>query len=450
MKAIVNLSETLGRIKPMHAVNNGPVYKFSSDQRITNLQAFKEAGIPYARTHDASFCSTYGGEHTVDVNFIFQNFDADPYDPASYDFALTDEYMKIIKLGGSEIFYRLGSKIEHQSKKYNTLPPKDFHKWAVICEHIIKHLNYGWADGHEFGIKYFEIWNEPDMAPDDSKDKKTWGGTEKEFFEFYDVAATHLKKCFPELKIGGPALCCNLEWAERFIKQLKAPLDFFSWHAYGHEVMQFVESSEKVRRLLDENGFENTESILDEWNYVRGWTGDEWIYSLKTEKNHKGAALISSVMLELQKSDVDMLMYYDARPCGMNGLFGEIVSEKLKGYYAIYMFGELYKLGVETASKADGRLSVCSAKNDRGDKAAVMLSYFDDDDNAKSEKVCVEIKGLAPDTLHTFEIYLLDERHDFALLSTFATDGSHCAYEMPLEPNSVLFIKLADSPVQSA
>ena len=64
----VDFAKEMGRVKPMHSVNNGPVYKFASDQRITNIDAFREAGIPYARTHDASFFATYGGEHIVDAH----------------------------------------------------------------------------------------------------------------------------------------------------------------------------------------------------------------------------------------------------------------------------------------------------------------------------------------------------------------------------------------------
>ncbi|MBO4432198.1 MAG: hypothetical protein J5852_01570, partial [Clostridia bacterium] len=65
-KMTVNLSKTVGIMKPIHAVNNGPVYKFKEDQRVTNIDYFRAAGIPYARNHDASFYSAYGGEHTVD------------------------------------------------------------------------------------------------------------------------------------------------------------------------------------------------------------------------------------------------------------------------------------------------------------------------------------------------------------------------------------------------
>lgn len=177
----VDFSKVTGKIKPMHSVNNGPVYKFAEDQRITNIEAYRAAGIPYARTHDASFYATYGGEHIVDINMIFTDFDRDPTDPDAYDFVLTDEYMRVIEAGGAKPFYRLGSKIEHWKKKYNTLPPKDFYKWAVVCEHIIRHYNEGWANGFYMNIEYWEIWNEPDLDPDDAIHKRCWGGREISF-----------------------------------------------------------------------------------------------------------------------------------------------------------------------------------------------------------------------------------------------------------------------------
>ncbi len=37
------------------------------------------------------------------------------------------------------------------------------------------HYNEGWAHGFELGIKYWGIWNEPDLDADDAIYKKTWG-----------------------------------------------------------------------------------------------------------------------------------------------------------------------------------------------------------------------------------------------------------------------------------
>ena len=77
----VNFANTAGPIKPMHSVNNGPAG--AKVRGTSNFDAYAAAGIPFARNHDASFYSGYGGEHTVDVHRIFRNFDADENDPAS-------------------------------------------------------------------------------------------------------------------------------------------------------------------------------------------------------------------------------------------------------------------------------------------------------------------------------------------------------------------------------
>lgn len=391
----LDFSKTIGKIKPMHAVNNGPVYKHGADQRLTNMQDYIDAGIPYARNHDASFNSTYGINHTVDVDFIFTDFDADPYDEASYDFTCTDEYIRVTALGGAETFYRLGSRIEHQVKKYNTLPPKDYKKWAIICEHIIKHYNYGWANGFNYNLKYWEIWNEPDLDDDASTNKRNWGGTKDEFFELYRIAATHLKECFPELKIGGPALAWRMDWAEDFIKYLsdnKIPLDFFSWHRYAKSVEKIEEDAVLIRNLLDKYGFVNVESINNEWNYVKGWEAEEFLYSIKTISNLKGAAFVSAVMNKCQSLPVDMLMYYDARPCGFNGLWAPYTYEKQKPYWSIYAFNILYKLSNEIEStSSDSHLYVSAAKDDNS--GAAIIAHFDDDNDSGNTDFVLDIKS---------------------------------------------------------
>ena len=173
---------------------------------------------------------------------------------------MTDKYIQDTLLAGTETFYRLGSKIEHGIKKYNIHPPADFGKWARICEHIIRHYNEGWNNGFYYNIKYWEIWNEADL--DDKEgitNFRTWTGTPQQYYELYTVAAKHLKKCFPNLKIGGPALAYRInEWFDGFIAYVKehsAPLDFCSWHMYASEVKSVIERSRIIRRKLDAAGF---------------------------------------------------------------------------------------------------------------------------------------------------------------------------------------------------
>ena len=411
----VDFAKDLGKMKPMHAVNNGPVYKFSEDQRVTNIDAFREAGIPYARTHDASFYANYGGEHSVDIIAIFPDFTKDPDDPASYDFTLTDEYMKVMIFAGVEPFYRLGNKIEHWPKKYGTLPPPDFKKWAVICEHIIRHYTEGWADGFHSDMKYWEIWNEPDLDPDDSTHKRTWGGTKLQFFDLFEITAKHLKACFPHLMIGGPAICNPKGgWKDEFLsfcREHDVPLDFFSWHVYARIPSRVLEYEREVRASLDANGYEKTESILNEWNYVKGWTGDNWIYSLRTMKNPKGAAFVASTIAASQYVPLDMLMYYDARPCALNGMFvTDMVCDCLKGYYPFRMFNKLYQLGTAVGfSSDDATVYGVAAVGKNG--GAVMLTYYEDLDEAEKKQVKLDLASL-PASPVKVTVRVLDADHD--------------------------------------
>ena len=451
----IDLNKIIGKIKPMHAVNNGPSCSVGehsggwddsrnvSKIRNGNLEEFKAAGIPYARTHDSSFYTKYGLEHTIDVHAIFPNFDADPYNPESYDFACTDHYLDMIEAGGAKIFYRLGSRIEHEIKKYGTLVPKDFQKWAVICEHIIRHCNEGWANGSNRNIEYWEIWNEPDLDEDSATNKRTWGGTQKDFFELYHIAATHLKQCFPHLKIGGPALAVHHGFAEKFLAQLKAPLDFFSWHIYAHDIDAIETRAARMRELLDQNGFTKTESSLNEWNYVLGWSGDDMIYSYIEQKKVKGAAFNLATMCSCQRGSVDMLMYYDARPCNWNGLFDFMQLGKVttKAYYSFPMFHTLYTLGQSTYCDCDNpNVYICAARNEG--EAALIITHYHNDDNHEGTQISIDINGFSSENGSEIDVYLHDNDHDLSLADSIIYYGDKITIRRPLPNYTSYLIKI--------
>ena len=87
-----DFTKEAGKIKPMHAVNNGPVGNETDETG--NFESYKTAKIPYARNHDASFYVSYSGEHIVDVQAIFPDFSKEVDDESAYDFKLTDLYLQ--------------------------------------------------------------------------------------------------------------------------------------------------------------------------------------------------------------------------------------------------------------------------------------------------------------------------------------------------------------------
>ncbi|MBQ0099205.1 MAG: hypothetical protein KBS91_01495, partial [Firmicutes bacterium] len=402
----------------MHSVNNGPCG--SRVRQTGNFPAYNELKIPYARLHDSSFCSNYGGEWTVDVHRIFCDFSADENDEKSYDFSETDVYLQDIKSVGTEIFYRLGASIEHR-KKYGTYPPKDFLKWAKICEHIIRHYNDGWANGFNFNIKYWEIWNEPDSKNSDGSNP-CWQGTNEQFFEFFEVASKYLKAKFPTLIIGGPAVCFyGSGFAQNFLpyaKEHNIPLDFFSFHCYGFTVEFMKETIENFKRLLKENGYGDSEMILNEWNYIRGWLSDEYSYSLKTIRGLKGSSFMLGTMCMGQASELDMLMYYDARPCAFNGIFGLSGKEKYKSYYTAKAFSHLYELGGYVKEKGEiPNIYACAAMNE--EEKAILVTYFDEKEEKPEKSIKLNIKNACKNICKRdpikLEYFVVDENNDLTL-----------------------------------
>ena len=423
----INRDNKLEKIKPMHAVNNGPC---GEGGRSGNFDSFKKLKIPYVRNHDASLTEEYGSQHLVDVHCIFTDFSKSCDDACAYDFCLTDKYILNNVKANSDNFYRLGSSIEHWPKKYGTIVPSDFLKWAKICEHIIMHYNEGWANGYHLNIIYWEIWNEPDSDPDDAINKLNWSGTRAQFFDFYNTVAAYLKNRFPHLKFGGPALAYDLDWADAFLKQLKAPLDFFSWHLYSTKPDDYVKKAAVIRNMLDKYGYNDTESILNEYNHIAGWSGAEFKNSISVIKGLKGAAYTAAIMCACQNSgNVDMLMYYDARIRKVyNGLFDSDTLDPLKTYYVFMAFSEIYESDtqVECQGDDDKIYSVCSAKEE---KIKLLISAYE-----ISEPNEINIK-LGKDG--KYEIFIIDNARELEKILSFS--GNEIS--LTIAPNEILFVK---------
>lgn len=386
-------------IKPMHGGGQPPL---GGKDQTGYFHYLSEAGIPFSRLHDVG--GPFGGYRYVDIPNIFRNFDSDENDPESYDFTFTDLLIKGLIDAGVEPYYRLGITIENQShiKAYHTHPPKDFAKWARICEHIIRHYTEGWADGYRYNIRYWEIWNEPEV-----QDKMMWSGTDEEYYRLYDVAAKHLKKCFPHLKIGGYASCGFYAIApeERvdpityqrgtippsdheqnlmnffygffdYVKEHGSPIDFFSWHSYA-DVRRVEVMDRWLHAELEKLGFAGLETHLNEWNP----------YFTEYGTAHHSAE-VAAMMLALQHGYTDACMIYDMKNTNSSfcPLFDIKTKKPIHAYYSLVAFNQLYKLGKQIRSESDNARVYAVGATD-GKKYALMIA------NLSGEKQELKIEG---------------------------------------------------------
>ncbi len=428
----IDFSKVSGKIKAMHAIGQPPLEGVSTEHFVH----LKEAGIPYSRLHDVG--GWFGGNMWVDIPNIFRDFNADPTNPDNYDFTFTDILIKSLIENGCEPYYRLGVTIENFSeiKSYRIFPPADFKKWAVICEHIIRHYNEGWANGFEYGIQYWEIWNEPDNGPYE-KLNHMWRGTPEQFYELYDITAKHLRECFGDsIKIGGygssgvgyalndpekygldvPAFKTDgdaymmlrgqhmLDFANNFfayIKEHKSPLDFFSWHAYGSVTEKIAACSKYIDKLLKDNGYENAENHLNEWTVSP---------MSKARGTAIGAVGGLATMCRMQDMSTNILCMYDGR-IGNDvycGLFNQYPKKLLPLFYAHKAFNELYKLGghVKPEYEADGVVYAQAATD--GDKRAFIITNTAETPTHIETNLDKSMKAYIIDDTHNLEPVEID------------------------------------------
>ena len=411
----VNFEKVIGKVKPMHATNNMVTLpRNSASDWDGKMQA---AHIPYGRLHDTG--GGFGGSRYVDIPNVFPDFDADENDPASYDFAFTDVLIERMVKSGVMPYYRLGVTIENyvDIKAYRIYPPKDFAKWARICEHIIMHYNEGWADGFEYGIEYWEIWNEPDNYPD-INENQLWRGTMEEFFELYKVAAKHLKARFPHLKIGGYGSCgfyamnnvdvSNLakstsrtgyfiEFFHKFFKyaqENEIPIDFFDWHTYAG-LKDNILFAGYPRKYLDEYGYKDCEIHVGEWNPGTALRG-----TLRDASN------ILSTMIALHSTPTDMMLYYDFRYWSSYcGAVNPLNMTPFKAYYSFYTFGQLYALGQCVECRVDGNGIYALAATNGEKKGIAIVSQ-------NGEETTVNVSALGAG--NSAKVFAVDEENDFA------------------------------------
>jgi len=430
---MIDFGKITGQIKPMHGVGQPPLLGTSTSM----FHYLKEAGIPFSRLHDVG--GWFGGNLWVDIPNIFRDFNADPLDPASYDFAFTDILMAALYENGVEPIYRLGVTIENFAKirKYRIFPPADFHKWAKVCEMIIRHYNEGWADGYHYGVRYWEIWNEPENDLPDWN--ALWAGTMEEYCELYHITRDHLKACFGDsVKIVAYGSCgfydlftdnlmgmrkeslenyvASFELFLQYCKDHDCPPDSFSWHSYI-DVDTTLKFEAYVREKLDEYGFTEVEHMMNEWNNYSG---------LEKLGSGKAAAGAAAMMCAMQKRTVSLLAYYDAacKAGAYAGMFHPIERRPYPLYYSFLAFNELHKLKNEVENRIDtDEIRICAAADEN--HAAILIANERDE----SYDLRFTLKNLRGGELRA---YLIDSEH---MLTETA-----CAPTMTIGANSVLLI----------
>ena len=386
------------------------------------------------RTHDLARIND--GQRVVDAHFIFPLMHLDAANPSNYYFEATDYLLGLSRDIGLEIFYRLGTSIEHTgTTHFNARIPEDIDKLVETFAGTVRHYNQGWAGGKRWGIKYWEIWNEPDGLNNmwcfsGRNYEETSELRQKLFVELYVKTLKRLKSEFPEIKVGGPALCWyNEPYLTALFKGCKeagvAP-DFISWHYYGNRPDDIMEQAESARRLCDEYGFTDCELINNEWHFLgeggfrdlrsndpvvqeRVWSGPH------SQNGIDSSCFTLTVLSRLQTSKYSQAFFYGCRHTGAWG-YKDDFENKYKVWHALKAFGQLMKnCATLCESTREGTVTTFAAKSSDGKAGWLLVSDY----CGKGSEIAVDVKNAG--TIVSAEIF--DHERDFVPTHVMMKDG---------------------------
>jgi len=436
----VDFSESVGKVRPeIHSSGFGPTICSQTEQELADLKAM---GFKYARTHDWALVNS--NQRVCDYFHIFPLMRLDATEPQNYVFGPTDYLLKRTRDEmGAEIFFRLGTSIEHSGDKvhFNAVIPEDFDKLAETFAATVRHYNRGWADGFEWNIKYWEIWNEPDgrrtmWFPAGSSAGVDEAQRKALYAKFFVTVLKRLKGEFGDtIKVGGPASSNYpdfVDWIEVTLKACRdagvAP-DFISWHGYARDPMRYSREADAARKLCDSYGFPYCELILNEWHYfgenynwadmqrcsdpavkARIWDGPD------SHNGIRSACFTLAALSNLERSKMTQAYFYG---CGRTGswAFKDALQRKYKVFYALKLFGDIVRdYTAICASQSAGTVTLFPVKDAAGRKGLLVTDY-----GGTSRRISVDVAGAAATA--KAKSVLLDHQHDLVPHEVAFKDG---------------------------
>ena len=372
-------------------------------------EQIKEMNFDYVRTHDLGLINC--GCRAFDIQYVFPLMHLDPADPKNYFFATTDFMVDLQHAIGQKTFYRLGTSIEHTGLVHFAAEiPKDFDKMAEAFAGIVRHYEKGWGDpeGKVRPIKYWEIWNEPDGSNNmwsfnggvNDRDPENNRNDERRalFVEFFVKVLKRLKSEFPDVKVGGPALCSMREdWFRPILRACKAAgvtPDFLSWHCYSNDPDRMFRMVDAAEKMCQEEGFPNLEFIINEWHYVcqAGWGRNAKCRAPDNMNDINSACYSLTILSRLQTSRYDQAYFYGCRFYGSWGFYDFGTGVLNKNFYAMKTFGEIKAGSADICPSASTARDVTTlaTKSADGKKAFLLVvDYF-----GRDMAIPVSVKGV--------------------------------------------------------
>ena len=325
-------------------------------------------------------------------------------------------------------------KTRYKGKMWNTSMPRDIGLWEDICYEYTKHIieRYGLEVVSKWSLQCF---NEPDASSFFLKELPSYEQPIErcaEYCKLYDAFVRGTMRASEKLRIGGPVLAGVPLFFEAFLKHVRennVRLDFISLHNYGGNhpstlereggrftVKGAINKQETYLNIIREQGFENTEILIDEWGIcTSGFKDSNAFPVLIFRETEIFSAYYVKMISEFIKRDYNISKLFICLSgqhemteefTGFRNFFGMNFIKK-PIYNAHVMASKLHD-GLVAYEAENENISVVPTKDKNGNYAA-LISYsgeFFEDDIAPIRERIVFADDLSGRNL---EIYRIDK-----------------------------------------
>jgi len=315
---------------------------------------------------------------TVRLEAVTCNQNYTLYDPATkaYSWANLDREIEAIQASGAEIVFDLfctphwlSSDPEGKRGPWFYAGARDLKAWSQYVRQIVKHVNVD----KKYGIRYFEVWNEPSGAWFFTD----WKLGKEHFWELYGVTAKAIKSADPAALVGGFADNMNYpnEYKD-FFEYAKArgiPIDFLTLHWYAEWTPDgkkrpelYYMLSQSIRRLHRAHFGKDVPMIITEWNLDAEYVNSTFIQQ---------AAFMGSSLYWLQESPIQRACFF--RVEDYKGMHRSVLNDQfewLAPARVLAMFTMLPEHRISVCDEPAG-VTVLAGRDSR--RVAAMVSRYD-------------------------------------------------------------------------
>ena len=219
--------------------------------------------------------------------------------PGNYYFGYLDSLLNALEAIGVEVFLNFdympftlaSNKIPHYyasplinsawqyDNEIRTVPPANNAVYARVVRNTVRHVRGLFKGNKNYGIRYIEIWNEPDHQTLTNLLPNFWGGDAHQLYEMYRAIVQEIENDAPlkdVIKIG----CCSfamanaseIQFADNFLLEISnnnTRLDFLSVHPYSADAFRSLDTSKLTLAQNRIDGYApGAELVNAEWGIL--------------------------------------------------------------------------------------------------------------------------------------------------------------------------------------